>query len=199
MASFQEQRAHSAKAERFTAHWLLRRVPEARILPTYDFSGQANDKAPRLEGRFGKLIMPDLLLMFPAGTSRWVEVKLKTETTLHRKSGVINTGFPLRHWRDYRNVEKATGSQVVVIFIHLREAKARAATLGQLAPHARIDPSGKMSRGGMIFFDWARIPRCPMDVSSLLDLLRCSLEATERPTQPSCVARRPAQAATSQA
>lgn len=131
-------------------------------LPTYDYSGKQDDKAPILHGPTSKLIIPDVLA-FKAKSARWFEVKAKTEATFHRKTQVWETGFSLRHWEHYRQVQTETGIDVLVFFVHDNKkpgdgnGEVRFASLNDLDRMRREYNGDKMGRGGMVFFPYDRL------------------------------------------
>jgi hypothetical protein len=119
----------------------------AYIIPSYDYSGD-DEKAPRLCGVYNTYVVPDLDVSF--GKRIWVEVKRKTERNKHYKTGHMVHGIPIRHFNDYRSVEKITGCKVWIVFVdridilcgELFSLKINHTYLGE-----------KMSKGGMIFFN----------------------------------------------
>lgn len=121
------------------------------VLPSYDYSGDGDNKAPIL--RCGKegLVIPDLLTFLPGGKREWVEVKLKDETTLHRNTQTIETGLSLRLLNHYRDVQRVTGIGVFVLFVHLDTREVVGATLDRLSDIGRAYTGNKMGWGGMWF------------------------------------------------
>lgn len=132
------------------------------VLPTYDYSGKGDDKAPKLAAPPGteSLVLPDLQCFRPQGPG-WLEVKTKTRADDYRKGGYRVTGISLRLYRHYREVERVTKSEVTVLFLHERENEVRGDTLSRLRADnfSHEYDGGKMGRGGMVFFRYDGI-RC---------------------------------------
>lgn len=145
--------------ERALATWLAGRG--WYILPTYDYGGEGEDKAPKLMAPVGKnaIVLPDLLC-FRAGREQWCECKWKACADTYRRGGYRVTGISLRLLREYERVEKATQAEVVLAFLHDREQEIRGATLARLkACYSHTYSGPMMSRGGMIFWRYDKIPR----------------------------------------
>ena len=132
---FQAQRERSKLYEIAFSDW-LQRVRGYYVLPTYDYSGLANNKAPRLMCLDSGLVIPDLLAA-GNGVFQWFEIKLKEKADLHRKSGNLVTGLPYRHWLDYQRVKQVTGSLVWIVFIHETENVICAGEIDNM-PHSHI-------------------------------------------------------------
>jgi hypothetical protein len=81
------------------------------IIPTDEYSGWRNDKAPLAHGPYNSLIIPDLDT-FSNGRRRWVEVKTKRDSTLTRMSGQYEHGMPLKHYYAYQSVQRESGCVV---------------------------------------------------------------------------------------
>ena len=77
MNDFDMQRGRSKGIEEAVARWCMRRG--GKVLPVYDYSGLADDKAPKLQALPASLsrVLPDLLV-FRGRHRFWVEIKLKT-------------------------------------------------------------------------------------------------------------------------
>ena len=123
------------------------------VLPVYDYSGD-EDKAPKMHRVGGGLVLPDLFAA-RRGTSCWVEAKRKTRTDLHRITNTVETGIPLRLYRQYEQVRDESGIDVWLFFGHEREDEVRCLKVGEIEP--RIYAGSVMSRGGMAFFPWERL------------------------------------------
>jgi len=145
--------------ERGLADWLGRKG--WHVLPVYDFCGLAEDKAPKLQTDGSGLVLPDLLVCRD-GRACWLELKQKQRATLHRMSGVLETGISLRLWGQYRAVKAVSGLQVWLVFAHVEEDEVLAQEIDMLEP--RIYDGPRMGRGGMAFFD----------VSTLIHVCRLS-------------------------
>jgi len=131
------------------------------VLPTYDFSGAGDNKAPKLMApeRMKDLVLPDLQC-FKDGEPRWLEIKWKARADWNRKRGYYVTGINKRLWDHYNAVEMQTNACVVIMFIHDREAEVRADTIANLRTYVSHTYDGaKMGRSGMVFWEYQRIPR----------------------------------------
>ena len=122
------------------------------IVPSYDYSGEDGNKAPKMEGEHFSFVIPDLDVA-NGGKRFWAEVKTKWEATLHRKSQTWEHGISLRHYRHYQRVEQETGAPVWLFVFEERSGEILAAKLSCLGP-PRIYDGGKMGRDGMAF--WPR-------------------------------------------
>ncbi len=139
------------------------------VLPSYDYSGDGDNKAPILQCGNRRLILPDLLTFLPGGRKEWVEVKLKDETTLYRKTQTIETGLSLRHFHHYQQVQQVTGIEVSILFVHLKEKQVVGATLDELNSIGREYTGDKMGRGRMWFVPYAKLDVVwPLDVLSFV-------------------------------
>lgn len=171
---FQEAVQHARGYEKALDKYIRNRFG-GRTLATYDYNGLGEDKPPKLYGEDQDLIVPDFL-WFGQKTSRWIECKWKTGASPRpdRKSGEIVTGFNLRHWEHYNKVQKETGIEVVIIFIHQREAECLFSTLAELrdCEDHRWEKWGNFPNGAkrppMIYFVCRKLKR----LCSLKDLLR---------------------------
>lgn len=101
-------------AEQRVAAWLQERG--WYVIPSYDYSGEDGDKAPRLQGyRIGHPV-PDLDTA-KEGKRRWVEVKAKSDVIFWRKTQKEQHGIDLVLLQHYQTVQVITGTPVwLVIF-----------------------------------------------------------------------------------
>lgn len=157
---FESALAHAREQEKRLAGYVRGRG--FYLLPTYDFSGKGDDKAPKLEAPPGgrSLVVPDLLAWGPS-ESLWIECKWKQRADFYRKSGHRVTGISLRLWRHYGEVQRRTGLRVVIAFLHEDEGEVRIASLARLAVAPMFShqyAGGKMGSSGMIFFGYDAIP-----------------------------------------
>ncbi len=121
------------------------------VVPSYDYSGEDNNQAPRMEGDGTFLVIPDLDAC-KRGRRRWIEVKTKKTATLHRKTGTLEHGISLRHFRHYQSVEAESGSPVWLVVYEENSGDLLIARLSELSARARIYEGPKMGRAGMAFF-----------------------------------------------
>lgn len=122
------------------------------IVPSYDYSGEDGNKAPKMEGECAGYVIPDLDVA-RGGNRYWVEVKTKWTATLHRKSGKVEHGISLRHLDHYRQVQKISGCPVFLSVYEEQTGIILIAKLDSLGD-PRIYDGSKMGRAGMAF--WPR-------------------------------------------
>jgi len=140
------------------------------VIPSYDYSGEDNDKAPRLQGNLRAYVIPDLDIA-RGGRRIWAEVKTKACATYTRITQRFEHGIPMRHFRDYRAVQDITGCSVWLFVYEENTGEVLCGELDNLAAHKREYTGGKMSYGGMVFF--------PRDAFTLLAKLEIKSGATE--------------------
>lgn len=121
------------------------------VIPSYDYSGEDGDKAPKLQGPLRSFVIPDLDVA-AHGRRRWAEVKTKATPTEHRITKRVEHGIPLRHFRHYEDVAAITGNPVWLFVLEEDSGLVLYGSLRNLAKHKRIYEGHKMSRGGMVFF-----------------------------------------------
>lgn len=78
------------------------------VIPSYDYSGEDNNKAPKLQGIKDGFPVPDLDVA-AGGVRRWVEVKTKTSPTWTIKTQRFEHG--IEHYDDYLRVSRETGTE----------------------------------------------------------------------------------------
>lgn len=121
------------------------------VIPSYDYSGEDNNKAPKLQGKQTAYVIPDLDVC-RAGLRRWVEVKTKSEATLWRKTNQLQHGIDERHFNAYLAVQQETGSDVHLAVFELTPREVvLIASLERLA--ASIDHRGTSKGAKMIYWD----------------------------------------------
>ena len=131
-----------------------------KILPVYDYAGEHGEKAPRLQGRDGGRIVPDLLA-FRKGETIWIEVKTYSRYVRFRKHGIDVHGIALRHYRDYLEVQKESGGVVYLVICEMQTGNVLKARLDSLKVYDCLCPrcqAGnrvfcKQTKGGMAFFN----------------------------------------------
>lgn len=78
------------------------------VIPSYDYSGDDRNKAPKLQGASEGFPVPDLDVC-KSGDRRWVEVKTKTAADFTYKTGQWEHG--IEHYDDYVRVAAETGTE----------------------------------------------------------------------------------------
>lgn len=83
------------------------------VIPSYDYSGDDGNKAPRLQGLAEAFPVPDLdvcrRLPQRKPQRRWVEVKAKEAASYTRNTGMYEHG--IEHYDDYVRVAELTGTE----------------------------------------------------------------------------------------
>jgi hypothetical protein len=144
-----EQFRRGRNGEQIVADRLMRRG--WYVIPSYDYNG-GDDHPPRLQGWTRRFIIPDLDAC-KGGRRIWVEVKTKAAPSLHRASGILEHGIPLRHYEQYLQVELETGCPVYLLVYEEQSNQLLWQKLSELG-QPRIYSGDKMSFGGMAF--WPR-------------------------------------------
>jgi len=121
------------------------------VIPSYDYSGEENNKAPKMKGLMRNFVLPDLDVS-SSGSRKWVEVKTKEEATFTRVTQQLEHGISLRHYREYQEVERESGSPVYLAVYEIKTGEVLIGKLSELSKCVRIYDGGKMNRGGMAFF-----------------------------------------------
>ena len=121
------------------------------VIPSYDYSGDDGNKAPRMEGPKNSIIIPDLDIA-KDGVRNWAEVKTKDAPSFTRKTNQYEHGIPMRHFDEYHKVQAITGCRVWLFVYELQSGEVVCADLDALAGNRREYGGHKMSRGGMVFF-----------------------------------------------
>jgi hypothetical protein len=154
--SFKDKKRIAQRSERLIARWLM--SLGWYVLPSYNYSGEDDNKAPKLLRAGSKsFIVPDLLIA-KDGVFRWVEVKTKTERNRYAIGRCWNTGFDSNHWCHYKEVARITGTEVWVAFVHAQDDEILYDSMANLGKFVRHYTEDKMGPGGMVFFNCDRIP-----------------------------------------
>ena len=157
---FEDELARGRTAEHVVAEILRQRG--WYVIPSYDYTGDEGDKAPKMSGEKIAFVIPDLDAC-REGERKWAEVKLKSKPTLRRITGVLEHGIPLRHYRDYKKVQDESGCDVWIFICEQSTGKVLCQSLHRLG-EPRIYDGNKMSKGGMAFWprdsfaDWTDYP-----------------------------------------
>jgi hypothetical protein len=118
------------------------------VIPSYDYAGENGDKAPRMFGLRSRHALPDLDVA-KGGRRKWVEVKTKTRSTLHRITQRVEHGLEERLWDDYTKVQSETGNEVYLAIYELSTDTLLMAPIDTLRPLARRSMWGRRK---MIYF-----------------------------------------------
>ena len=117
------------------------------IIPSYDYSGDDGNKAPRMQGAMDSFVLPDLDVC-KDGKRKWAEVKTKTEATFTRKTNRFEHGLPTRHFDDYKKIQEITGCKVWLFVYENVTGEVLYQSIDKLEVNKRIYEGNKMSRGG---------------------------------------------------
>lgn len=123
----------------------------AYVIPQYNYAEEDDFKGPRMHGQDSELILPDLDVC-KNKTRIWVEVKTKSDMSLHRVSGDYVHGFNKKHYEHYLKVENESGNEVWVIFIERMRGEHRCGKLSEIPIHHTYN-GDKMGKHGMVFFN----------------------------------------------
>jgi len=121
------------------------------VIPSYDYSGEDGNKAPKLQGLSKAFPVPDLDVS-KKGIRRWAEVKTKAAATYTRITQRYEHGIPKRHFNAYRQVQDITGCEVWLFVLEENTGEVLCASLDELDKYKRVYDGSKMSWGGMVFF-----------------------------------------------
>jgi len=121
------------------------------VIPSYDYSGEDGNKAPKLQGLNKNFVIPDLDIS-KEGKRKWAEVKTKTSASYTRITNQYEHGIPLRHFEHYQEVEKITGCEVWLFVYELEAETLLFQKLNILSLNKRVYTGNKMNWDGMIFF-----------------------------------------------
>jgi hypothetical protein len=156
-SNFDEKKEVARGYEKALASWYQRKFG-AHVLPTYDYSGLQDDKAPRLIGIDDGIVIPDLLVCCD-GKTVWVECKWKSHADFNRKRQIRVTGISARHYEHYTRVKLISGCRVMLMFLHIAEEEMRGGEIDSLPAISHRYDGLKMGRGGMIFWDYDLLKR----------------------------------------
>lgn len=121
------------------------------VIPSYDYSGEDSNKAPKMQGKKTAYVIPDLDIC-RAGLRRWVEVKTKTEATLFGKTGELQHGIDVRHFESYLSVQNESGNEVYLAIYELTPRPViLIASLATL--EANVDHRGTSRGAKMLYWD----------------------------------------------
>jgi len=111
MASFKEALEFGEQGEKEVALFLMNKG--YTVLPLYQFN---KEHAPFLLSNIGKITLPDLDCYHINKPSIFVEVKSKKQWNITNK--IKETGFDLKHFKEYIKIQDITKKQVWVVFNH---------------------------------------------------------------------------------
>lgn len=100
--------------ERLVVRWI--KAHGFLVIPSYDYSGEGGDKAPRLKGISSEYAIPDLDVAL-GGKRFWIEVKAKTEASWTHLTQRYEHGFSGRLYKDYLRVAEETGTPVLLFIV----------------------------------------------------------------------------------
>ncbi len=121
------------------------------VIPSYDYAGPDGDRAPSLQGRGGRVAVPDLDTA-RRGHRRWVEIKTKNAATYTYATRQLEQGIDWDAYERYLDVQEITGVEVWLAFYELDTQTVLYQSLDHLARVVRRYDGDKMGRGGMAFF-----------------------------------------------
>lgn len=110
------------------------------VIPSYDYSGNERNKAPKLQGISEGFPVPDLDVA-RSGNRRWVEVKTKEEPTYTHKTGQLEHG--IEHYDDYLRVAAETGTEAWLAIFETSTRHLLAQSFAGLGSPRRSTMNGK--------------------------------------------------------
>ena len=159
MPTFEAKLLEARDYEIALSQWLQKQFG-AYIVPTYDYGGLGDKKAPKMYPLLESkgLVLPDLMAC-SNGKTVWVECKWKSEASFYRKHNIRTTGINARHYKHYRKVKTVSGCKVVIMFLHVAENEMRGAEIDSMPPIDHQYAGGKMGQSGMVFWAYDDIKR----------------------------------------
>lgn len=130
--TFDEAREYGYTAERLASELLMERA--WGVNPTYEYSGAANDKAPKLRFLHRSYVLPDLDCA-KGGKRIWAEVKHYALAPVNRRLGCQVHGIKRRHRQHYLSIQKETGSPVFLLVAEDEASVLLSARLDRLVPY----------------------------------------------------------------
>jgi len=106
------------------------------VIPSYDYTGADGDKAPKMRRCGDAVVVPDLDVC-RRGDRKWVEVKTKTEPTLHRKTQTLEHGIDAHHWEQYGRVQTESGCNVFLCVLERSSGQVLIASIDGLRSKLR--------------------------------------------------------------
>ena len=117
---FAMQRELGLAGEKMVAGFLQSRG--AGVVASYDFSGSDGDKAPRMMFQAYGRIIPDLDVS-RGGERFWVEVKTYWHAPPNRRIGFPVHGIRRRHRENYLDVQKQSGTTVLLAILEVQSGQ----------------------------------------------------------------------------
>jgi len=123
------------------------------VIPSYDYSGDDGDKAPKLQGLLQSYVIPDLDIA-KDGKRKWCEVKTKHAATWTRTTQQWEHGIPKRHLDSYLQVEAITGTEVFLVIYEESTGSLLRQSAQEIAKTGRLSQMKKEGRtqGAMVYF-----------------------------------------------
>jgi hypothetical protein len=126
--SFDDNLAFGRKGERLV--FSLLREQGYSIIPSFEFSGKNEDKAPKLYALNEDLVLPDLDVC-KGGDRFWVEVKTYTQPAFNRNRGCFVHAIQRNHYEQYLAVEKTTKCRVFIYVLEVKSGELRSVELSK--------------------------------------------------------------------
>ena len=111
------------------------------VIPSYDYSGDENNKAPKLQGIRSSFILPDLDVS-KNGKRFWIEVKTKSQASYTRITGQFEHGIPTKHFRHYQKIQEITGTKVGLCIYEINTGNILGENLDRLENVCRFYDGG---------------------------------------------------------
>jgi len=140
-SNFEQNLERGRRAEVAVSEWLQGRG--CAVIPSYDYAGSSDNKAPRIQSGKDHYVIPDLDVSH-GGKRFWVEVKYNLHAAFNRKMGKYVHGIKRRHFVHYMAVEEVTGCKVWLFIYEEETERLLTASLHSLEPYpCQCCPCGK--------------------------------------------------------
>ena len=116
--NFEEKLIFGREAEKEIELYFIKKG--YHVIRSYDYTGEENNKSPKMFSLFKNHVLPDLDIS-KEKKRVWVEVKHYTYAPLNKKLNKYVHGIKKRHYNDYLKIEEITGN-IVFLFIKERQS-----------------------------------------------------------------------------
>ncbi len=115
--TFQDHVERGRMGERLVCGWM--KSQGWGVIPTYEYTGEGGDKAPKLMFESRGLVIPDLDVMRDGGR-HWCEVKTYYHAPKNHLMGLPVHGIEQRLLDEYTDVQEASGCQVLLAVLEVQ-------------------------------------------------------------------------------
>lgn len=114
---FEKQLMLGRLGEKLISDWLI--CNGYGLIPSYEYTGKDGNKTPRLQFEKKKLVIPDIDVC-KNGNRFWLEVKTMHISPINRRMNANVHGIKEKLYRDYLEVERTTGTSVVLGILEVK-------------------------------------------------------------------------------